>query len=164
MAIRKWISRTGNRGRRAVVDPVGAILKRKGTVAAWTIAPEATVYDAISEMAQRNIGALLVTDPKSNALLGIVTERDYARRVILESRSSKQTLVRDIMTPSPITVPPEATVDVCMRIMTNMRVRYLPVIADGKPIGIVSLGDLVNSIISAQAYTIEQLHSYIVRP
>ena len=164
MAIRTWLSKPGNRRRRAVVDRVGTILDRKESVAAWTIAPDATVYDAIAEMALRNIGALLVTASETNALLGIITERDYARRVILKNRPSRQTRVRDIMTPSPMTVPPETTVDVCMRIMTQMRVRYLPVLANGKLVGIVSIGDLVNSIMSAQSYTIEQLYSSIVRP
>jgi CBS domain-containing protein len=93
--------------------------------------------------------------------VGIVSERDYARRVVLQSRSSKETPVKDIMTPSPTTVTPDTTVDVCLRMMTIKRIRHLPVLDQGRLIGIVSMGDLVKAIMVAQAYTIEQLHTYI---
>jgi CBS domain-containing protein len=125
----------------------------------WYISPEATVYEAIAEMALRGIGALPVVS--NGELVGIISERDYARRVVLQSRSSKSTPVKDIMTPAPVTVAPDTTVDVCLRMMTFKRVRHLPVLDQGKLIGIVSIGDLVKAIMVAQAYTIEQLHTYI---
>ena len=123
------------------------------------MAPSDTVYEGIAEMARLGIGALLVVD--SDHLVGIMTERDYARKVILQGRSSRETLVHEIMTPSPFTVTPDHTVDDCMRIMTHRRIRHLPVLEEGKLAGIISIGDLVKAIISAQAYTIDQLHFYI---
>jgi CBS domain-containing protein len=134
------------------------VLESKGSDL-WYISPNATVYAAIAEMAHRGVGALPVVT--RGRLVGIVSERDYARKVILQGRSSKDTLVKDIMTPSPATVTPETTVDVCLRMMTFKRVRHLPVLDQDKLVGIVSMGDLVESIISAQAYTIDQLHTYI---
>jgi signal-transduction protein with cAMP-binding, CBS, and nucleotidyltransferase domain len=142
----------------AVEETVGSILKTKGDQF-WHIAPTATVYDAVAEMAERSIGALPVVS--EGALVGIVTERDYARKIILQGRSSKHTAVEEIMTASPITVTPEFTLQQCLRIMTLRRFRHLPVVDDGKLCGIISIGDLVAAIISNQAFTIEQLEMYI---
>jgi CBS domain-containing protein len=123
------------------------------------IAPEAPVLDAITRMAERTIGALLVM--KGDELVGIVTERDYARNVVLKGRSSASTPVLEIMGTGMITVGPEDTVDHCMRLCTNERVRYLPVVENGKTVGVLSLGDLVKAVISEQSEQIEQLQRYI---
>lgn len=125
----------------------------------WSIAPDATVYEALSQMADRDVGALLVT--VDGKLVGILSERDYARKVILQGLSSRDTLVREIMTASLITVEPDSTVEECMRLMTHHRVRHLPVVERGRLAGVISIGDLVNAIISDQAQTIDQLHTYI---
>ncbi len=147
-----------SRRKRAVLDTVSSILELKGHEII-SISPGATVYEAIAEMARRGVGALMVLNGRE--LVGIVSERDYARKVILQGRSSKETLVREIMTPSPITVTPAHTVDQCMRIVTDRRIRHLPVVEEGELRGMVSIGDLVKAMISAQAYTIDQLHAYI---
>ncbi|EDY18741.1 putative signal-transduction protein with CBS domains [Chthoniobacter flavus Ellin428] len=125
----------------------------------WSIKPDATVYEAIELMAEKNIGALPVVD--RGRLLGILTERDYARKVILEGKSSKDTSVSAIMSRSPITVTPADTVGECMRIMTDKRVRHLPVMEGGDFVGILSIGDVVRWMISAQTATIDQLTRYI---
>jgi CBS domain-containing protein len=139
-------------------DPIRSVLKHKGCTV-WSVSPSVSVYDAISMMSEKQVGALLVMEGAK--LVGILSERDYARKVILKGRSSKDTLVGEIMT-SPVTyVTPQATVDECMKIMTASRVRHLPVVENEEAVGIVSIGDLVNWIISAQADTIHQLHSYI---
>jgi len=141
--------------------PVGTIreiLGHKGATT-WTISPEATVFDAIQLMADKNIGALLVT--QDERLLGIVSERDYTRKVMLKGRSSKDTPVRDILSGRIIHVTPEHTVDECLRLMTEHRVRHLPVLEGEKVAGVVSIGDLVNWVISAQSSTIHQLETYI---
>ena len=141
-----------------VYDTVRDVLKRKGNDV-WSITPDTTVYRAIEIMADKHIGALLViVDEK---LVGIVSERDYARKVVLRGRSSKQTRVEEIMTSPVISVEPQHVVDECMRIITDNRIRHLPVTENGKVIGIVSIGDLVNWIISAQHQTIQQLQDYI---
>ena len=139
-------------------DPICSILKHKGGNV-WSIPPIASVYDALTMMSEKQVGALLVIE--DTKLIGIVSERDYARKVILKGRSSQDTAVTEIMTSPVMYVTPQETVDECMRIMTASRVRHLPVIEDEKVVGIVSIGDLVNWIISAQADTIHQLHSYI---
>ena len=141
-----------------MVDRIGSILGSKGREI-WSVAPEATVYDAIALMAEKSIGAVLVLS--DGALVGIVTERDYARKVILQGRSSKDTRVGEIMTAELVTVGPDSTVDECMRLMTRQRIRHLPVIDQGSLAGMVSIGDLVNAVISDQAHTIDQLHTYI---
>jgi len=141
-----------------VTENIASILKAKGS-RVWSVAPDCTVYVALETMAQRSIGALLVLS--EGRLAGIVTERDYARKVILHGRSSKDTPVHEIMTRDPLTVTPEHTIDECMLIMTESRVRHLPVLEGDRVAGIVSIGDLVNAIISAQAHTIHQLHTYI---
>jgi CBS domain-containing protein len=150
--------RLGDRRKRAVLDTVRTILEHKG-YGVTTISPGATVYDAIAEMAAIGVGALPVV--ANGQLVGIVSERDYARKVILQGRSSKETLVREIMTEGTITVSPTHTVDECMRIVTDRHIRHLPVVEDGELKGIVSIGDLVKAIISTQAFTIDQLHTYI---
>jgi CBS domain-containing protein len=134
------------------------ILQEKDGVI-WNIGPEETVYDAIAEMAARKVGALLVM--QGPTLVGIISERDYARKVILQGLSSRDTKVRDIMTASPVTITPEATVEDCMRVMTHHHIRHLPVLNRGRVIGVVSIGDMVNAIISEQAETIDHLHTYI---
>jgi CBS domain-containing protein len=137
---------------------IAAILKSKsGSI--WSLTPDASVYDAIALMAEKGIGALLVMS--EGELIGIISERDYARKVILQGRSSKDTPVHEIMTRSVITVTPDHTVDECMRIVTQYRIRHLPVLRGKEVVGVISIGDLVNSIISAQAFTIDQLHTYI---
>lgn len=144
--------------KRATLETVSAILTRKGRDV-WSIAPDATVYTAIGMMAAKGAGALLVMSQARP--VGIVSERDYARRVILMGKSSKETLVREIMTSPVITVPSENTVEDCLWIMTTHRFRHLPVVDDGNLMGLLSIGDLVRSILSVQAHTIDQLHTYI---
>lgn len=142
-----------------VLDTVSAILKQKGGQV-WFIDPEATVYEALETMANKEIGALLVRQDAS--LLGVISERDYARKIILNGRSSKATRVHEIMSSPAITVSPQCTVDDAMRTVTEHRVRHLPVVdQDGVVLGIVSIGDLVKWIITAHEKTIEQLESYI---
>ena len=134
------------------------ILAQKGTTV-WSISPDATVFDAIQLMADKNIGALLVTE--KDKVVGILSERDYTRKVVLKGKSSKQTPVREILSGDIIHVTPNHTVDECMRLMTEHRVRHLPVLSSGQIAGLVSIGDLVNWIITAQHNTIQQLQSYI---
>ena len=125
----------------------------------WCISPDATVFDAIKLMSEKEIGALVVT--KDDAVVGILSERDYARKVFLKGRSSRNTPVSDIMSRNVVYAGPDQSVEHCMNVMTAKRVRHLPVMEDGRLIGIVSIGDLVKSIISEQQETIEQLESYI---
>ena len=142
----------------AIVETICSVLAHKGKEV-WQISPTATVFEAIAQMADRSVGALLVVSQED--LVGIISERDYARKVILQGRSSQHTRVHEIMTPSPITVTPEYTVEECMKIMTLRRIRHLPVLEHGAIAGVVSIGDLVRAIIATQAYTIDQLHTYI---
>jgi len=135
------------------------ILRTKAIKAVHTIAPTASVFDALTLMAQKNIGALLVMEGEK--IVGIVTERDYARKVILMSRTSKETPVSAIMTTEVMYVRPGQTSDECMALMTDSRIRHLPVMDGGKLVGLVSIGDLVKEIISDQRFTIEQLEHYI---
>jgi CBS domain-containing protein len=134
------------------------LLAEKGSQV-HTIGPDDPVLTAIQIMADRVIGALLVM--RGDELVGIVSERDYARKVILKGRSSSETPVRDIMTAPVISVNPADTVDTCMRLCTDSRVRHLPVVEGGKVIGVVSIGDLVKAVISEQGAQIEQLQRYI---
>jgi CBS domain-containing protein len=141
-----------------VLDPVTLILRKKGCEI-WSVPSDATVYSAMQAMAEKDVGALLVID--QGQLVGVVSERDYARKVILLGRGSKDTLVREIMTESPTTIRPESSVDEAMRMMTTNRIRHLPVVCDGDICGMISIGDLVNWIAFAQDQTIEQLEHYI---
>ncbi len=140
------------------VDKIDSVLKLKGGQI-WSVAPTATVYEAIEKMSAKGIGALLVL--ADGHLAGIISERDYARKVILRDRSSKQTQVQEIMTSPVVTVTPQHSVEECMRMMTENRVRHLPVLDRDKVVGIISIGDLVNWIISAHEETIGHLQSYI---
>jgi CBS domain-containing protein len=125
-----------------------------------SVSPDVTVFRALETMADKNIGGLLVMDRKD--LLGIFTERDYARKVILKGKSSKDTLVKDLMTRDPVTVTPDSSVDDCMHLMTDKFIRHLPVVGDsGAIIGVISIGDVVRFVISEQRYVIEQLEGYI---
>jgi len=141
-----------------LIDSVRLVLKQKGQTI-WHVSPEACVYDAIEIMAEKYVGALMVVS--EGALVGVVSERDYARKVILQGKSSKQTLVKEIMTSPAIFVTPQQTVEDSMRIMTDNHIRHLPVVEDGILLGVVSIGDLVKWMISAQQQTISQLHNYI---
>jgi len=134
------------------------LLDKKGRQI-FSIAPGAAVLEAIRLMAERHVGALLVMEGET--LSGIVSERDYARKVILMGRSSAATPVRDIMTVAVVTVQPETPVEKCMQLMTERRVRHLPVIEAGRVVGMVSIGDLVKAVIADQQQHIEQLESYI---
>lgn len=141
-----------------VLDPVSFILRKKGSDI-WFVPSDATVYSAMQMMADKDVGALLVID--EGQLVGVVSERDYARKVILLGRGSKDTPVSEIMVASPITIPPECSVDEAMRLITTNRIRHLPVVCEGKILGMISIGDLVNWIAFAQDQTIEQLEHYI---
>jgi CBS domain-containing protein len=138
---------------------VAHLLKSKSDQSIFSIAPTASVFDAVCLMAEKGIGALLVM--KDGALVGIVTERDYARKIVVVGRSSRDTPVADIMTTSVMYVHTSHTSEECMVLMTDHRCRHLPVFDDGKVIGVISIGDLVKDIISEQKHIIEQLEHYI---
>jgi CBS domain-containing protein len=138
--------------------PISSILRHKGN-GVWSVAPDASVYQAIAIMAEKGIGALPVI--ADGQLIGILSERDYARKVVLQSRSSKDTLVSEIMTTPVVSVSPSNTVEDCMRTMTLQRIRHLPVVDEGKILGIVSIGDLVRKVISTQGEIIQHLQEYI---
>lgn len=137
---------------------VRQLLDQKGSNI-WSIYPDATVFDAIAKMAEKNIGSLAVMD--GDELVGIITERHYARNVVLKGKASPATPVRDIMERHVVIARPEQSVDQCMALMTEKRVRHLPVLEGEKPIGIISIGDLVKSIIGDQKFMIDQLEHYI---
>lgn len=140
------------------MQQVRHVLEGKGK-AVYAVAPDASVYEAIRQMAEKNVGALVVL--KGSELVGIVSERDYARKIILKDRSSRDTPVAEIMTASVITVALDATVDECMRLCTDGRLRHLPVLDGTRVAGVVSIGDLVKAVISEQKETINQLENYI---
>ncbi len=135
------------------------LLKSKLDQTVFTIAPTSSVFEAVQLMADKNIGALLVTE--GTQVVGIISERDCARKVTLRPRSSRDTPVRDIMTPDVMYVRPEHTTEECMALMTENRLRHLPVMDGGKLLGLISIGDLVKDIISEQKFVIEQLEHYI---
>ena len=141
-----------------IAGSVGAILAHKGS-AVWSIAPSSMIFDAIQLMADKNVGALPVVE--NGQLVGMLSERDYTRKVALKGKLSKETPVREIMTQDVITVNVADTISECMRVMTNSHIRHLPVIEGKRMVGLVSLGDLVKWTISAQAATIEALEQYI---
>jgi len=137
---------------------VKEILATKGDEI-WAIGPEQTVYDAIHLLAEKKIGALAVTDGEQ--LVGIISERDYARQIILKGRSSENTLVKDIMSSDVITATPAQEIQACMKMMTDNRIRHLPIMIDDKLVGMISIGDLVRAIIAEQQSTIGDLEKYI---
>ena len=139
-----------------MLDIVKDMIKHKKV---WTIEPEASVYDAISKMSDKQIGALIVTE--DNKVIGIITERDYARKVILQDKSSKNTLVREIMTKRVIYVKPDQKLEECMALMTNSHIRHLPVLDGDRLVGMISIGDVVKAVISEKEFLIDQLTRYI---
>jgi CBS domain-containing protein len=137
---------------------VGLLLSSKGG-SLWSTAPDATVYDALRVMAEKDVGALLVME--AGELVGIISERDYARKVVLKGKTSRETRVAEIMTERPICIRTDQTIEEAMALMTNRRIRHLPVLAEGKLAGVISIGDVVKDIISEQEFTIHQLENYI---
>ena len=135
------------------------ILQSKPDKTVYTIAPGASVFDAVKLMAEKNIGALPVVE--GGKIVGVITERDYARKIVLMARSSKETRVREVMTSQVMYVRPSQTSEECMALMTENRVRHLPVMDQGRLTGLVSIGDLVKDVIAEQKFIIEQLEHYI---
>lgn len=137
---------------------VRQILEMKGPEV-WSTSPEATVYEALKIMADKNVGALVVLE--GDQLKGVISERDYARKVILKGKFSKETPVSEIMSTDVVTVLPNESIEECMALMTSKRVRHLPVLEGNKLVGVISIGDVVKAIISDKEFTIEQLMNYI---
>ena len=135
------------------------VLKLKEQSEIWDIGPEAPVYEALQMMADKNVGALMVMH--GGKVVGVISERDYARKIILLGKSSKETLVREIMTSPVIYTTPEETIEHCMALMTAKHIRHLLVVDDEKPVGMISMGDLVKAIIGSQKELIRQLENYI---
>ena len=134
------------------------LLDEKGTEV-WSVSPTASVYDALRLMVEKNIGAVLVMDQER--LTGVFSERDHTRKVVLQDRTAKDTAVNDVMTSRPVCVSPEQTVEDGMALMTDKRVRHLPVVEEGRVVGLISIGDAVKATISQQQFVIEQLEMYI---
>ena len=141
------------------MDTVNDILQAKGYVV-YTVNPESSVYEALEMLCAKNLGSLVVLE-ENGKLDGIFTERDYARKVILKGRSSKETRVRDIMTESPVFITPDTKIEYCMQLMTEQRIRHLPVLEQNALIGIISIGDVVKFIIDEKDYIIQNLEHYI---
>jgi len=141
-----------------VMKLVSDILNSKGHDV-WAVKPDDTIFDSLRLMAEKGVGALLVMD--GDKLVGIVTERDYARKVILEGKSSKTTAISEIMTEKVLCVAPERTIEECMALMTDKRARHLPVVDDKRVVGVLSIGDLVKAILGEQQVLIDQLQHYI---
>ena len=137
---------------------VETLLNTKGRTV-WSVTPTATVFEAVQQMAEHNVGSLLVMEGRQ--LVGIISERDYARKIVLHGKNSRTTPVEEILTPAVHHVSPNATIGECMALMTDKRIRHLPVLDQGAVVGVISIGDLVNWIMRAQAATIDQLQSYI---
>lgn len=137
---------------------VRELLAKKGSQV-WSVSPDATVYEALQLMAEQNVGAVLVL--AGEQLAGILSERDYARQVILKGKASRDTPVREIMTTRVVTVSPERTIEECMALMTDRRIRHLPVTGGGALLGVLSIGDVVKAVISEKQFLIEQLEGYI---
>jgi CBS domain-containing protein len=142
------------------MSKVNDILETKGRVV-FSVEPKVMVLKAIELMCEKNIGGLLIVE--NDRLVGIFTERDYARKLILKGKSSKDTPIGELMTASPFTVSPESSIEQCMELMTNKKIRHLPVEEHGKLVGMISIGDVVKQIIEDQKIIIEQLESYITR-
>jgi len=141
-----------------VTGTIDAILNQKsGEI--WSVAPDATVYDAVALMADKNVGALVVM--QDGKLVGILSERDYTRKVMLRGKKSRETAVHEIMSTQLTTVEPKESVDHCLQFMTDKRVRHLPVVENGQLRGVISIGDLVKHVISVQSAALQQLESYI---
>jgi CBS domain-containing protein len=134
------------------------ILQDKGNTV-WFASPETPIVDALRTMAQKNAGALLVMD--HDAVVGIFSERDYARKVVLQGRSATEAKIKDIMTSDIISVTPEQSIDECMALMTEKHIRHLPVLENGKLAGLISIGDVVKAVIAEKEHLIKQLHNYI---
>jgi CBS domain-containing protein len=134
------------------------ILKIKGT-SIFSVKPAITVFEALELMVEKNIGALLVSD--EGKFVGIFTERDYARKVILKGKTSKETVIKEIMTENPVTATPDTSIDDCMKLMSAKGIRYIPVLNNGDLVGMISIGDVVKFIIDEQRYIIEDLEHYI---
>lgn len=138
---------------------VKKILEAKPGRLIFSVEPSVTVYHAIELMCEKNIGGLVIVE--SGKLVGIFTERDYARKLILKGKSSKDTLISELMTPNPITVATSTTIEECMKIMTDKHIRHLPVVDQDQLVGVISIGDLVKQIIDEQKFIIENLEQYI---
>ncbi len=137
---------------------VSQILQSKGSHT-WTIAPNATVFDALTSMAEKDIGALLVVE--NSEVVGIFSERDYARKIILQGKSSRDTEVQEIMTSEVLCISPDQSITKCMALMTDKRIRHIPVLDDGRLVGVISIGDVVKAIITEQQIIINHLEDYI---